>query len=602
MPPAALYCVEATKGTTVQIETAITVVDDARSLHDLELRLRETRLAGLDIETNALPWYDPDFRILNIGISPAEGEAYVFHAFHPENRDAPTYLTYLHWIITVFGPEEDVRWVMQNGAFDVMALRTLDIDISEWDDTLVAEYLIDVERKKGLQILAERYLGVDEWKDIDYSNPMEESLETLDLLVGHDADVTRRVWLVQRKQMSYEATELYTRLLMPLSLSLVNLEHQGLPVDRERLADELDNAEEELETVLDDLRSIAGQDKFNPNSFQQVGKLLYGKLGLPCMVWTDKGSPSTSAEALGKIETLHPVVPLLQKFRKVRKLVTASLRPWAEFASYDGRLHPRFKPAFVKTGRLSSEGPNVQQIPRGSIREIFGGVPGQKLVEIDYSQIELRVVAYLAGEETMLAAFRDGEDLHELTARDFGVDRQTAKALNFGLLYEAGPRTLMRIAKEQYGVELTEAQATTLRAKWYEKYEAIPVFHEACKKEARETGGITTVFGRWRPLPEIYSTDYAVQGHAERQAINTPVQSLASDITLWKLTQIEQRAERARPVATVHDSILFLIPEDNLETDVANLQQYMEDLSDIPFANLDGLLVKTEAKIGDYWS
>ena len=573
-----------------------------------KLRLHEALIkadrAALDVETTPVPWYDPGFKLLTIAISIEPGHAWVIPVDHAEaDEDIDLDLCF------PFIPNQP-KWVMQNGSFDWIAMHKYGIELRRpWFDTMVVQYLLDVEAPKNLEALALRWLGQKKWKDIDYKAPEEEDLQTLARLNANDADVTLRLFDPMAAALTAvpELRQLYTKLMVPLSEALVDMELQGVPVDRERLLDLHAEVGNELDGLLDDIRDVAGNDTFNPNSFQQLGKLLYQDLGLPCPIFTDTGSPSTKAEALKKIEDMHHVVPMVMRFKQLRKLYTASLVPWLNKLTDDDLLHPRYKPAHVKTGRLSSEMPNIQQVPREErVRRIFGGLKDHLFVEIDYAQLELRIVAWVAGEETMLEAFRNGEDLHQITANEFGVDRQTAKAVNFGLLYGAGPRKLRWIAKEQYNVDISEMKAEALRSQWFDKYTAIEDYHEAAIAEARETGMITTALGRRRRLPDINNSDYAKKGGAERQAVNTPIQSLASDITLFKLQEIKNNKTLDRVgvdvIGTIHDSLLFLIPVASRHL-VPVLQGIMEDVSvfkeefgidlDVPLT--------TEAKINSHW-
>jgi len=587
----------------LEINTTIHMVEWEQDWDDLRDVLHYANYAALDIETTPVSWYHPDFKILTVAISAREGEAFVIPVEHPETVANPRHQ--MHDLRTLI-EGWDGTWIMQNGAFDHVALRAGNIFLRRWEDTMVMEYLIDVERKKGLQDLASRYLNVEKWKDIDYKKPEEESLDVLARLNGRDADVTLRLYIPMLNELhKHDMGTLYREVMMPASYALCNMEWEGIPVDLDRLDDVISDTEDELETLLDHIKEVAGRDDFNPNSYKQLGNMLYGTLGLPCHIWTDTGAPGTNAEALGKIKNMHPVVEQVLRFKKLRKLLTASLRPWRELADKDGYLHPRYKPAFVKTGRLSSEIPNIQQVPRGAVRTIFGGIPGHQIVEVDFSQMELRIAAFLAEEPTMMRAFQLDQDLHQITADAFKVDRQTAKSLNFGLLYGAGPRKLKWIAKEQYGVDLTELQAESLRARWFKKYRAIAAYHRRMVTQAKIDKGVTTAFGRWRPLEDINDRDYRAAGHAERQAINTPIQSMASDITLIKLTELEQAhyLEGIRPIATVHDSILFLVPDDKLEL-IPNIQSIMEDtgiFKDLFGVNLT-VPLKTDVKVGTHWS
>ena len=562
------------------MDTEITVVRGWREVNELKEALATTPLVALDTETTSVPWYDPDHKLLVVAISTRPGHAYVIPVDHAEASGFPA-------LSHIFGPEESQPiWLMQNGMFDLLVLRQAGISLrTPWEDTLTAQYVLDVEAPKSLTALVQRYLGLPPWKDIDYKHPEEESLDVLGRLCGRDADATLRVWqrLSHEIYSNHNALLIYRELLQPASTALCEMEWNGVQVDLDRLQDLTERTEDEIERLTDAIREYADNDNFNPNSTQQLGKLLFGKLGLPVTDFTATGAPSTNKSALHKLRDVHPIIPLIQAYRKERKLLTASLVPWGAITSSSGRplLHPRYKPAFVRTGRLSSEGPNIQQVPRRTdVRRLFVAPEGYDVVEIDYSQLELRIVAWVAGEDRMLEAYASGADLHQVTADALGVGRHTGKTANFGLLYGAGYRKLRQIAEEDYGLELTDLEAQAIREQWLQAYPAIGRYHEAAVEEARDHGQIETPFGRVRRLPEIHSSEWGLKGNAERQAINTPIQSTASDLTLLMLTEFINdpvlKAADVRPVLTVHDSIIFYVPTDDTET-VSYIADRMEN-------------------------
>lgn len=589
------------------MDTTSYLVDSPLKAEALRIMLNGVQHASIDTETNGLPWYDPEFRLVCVGISVHPGEAYVISVDHPEST---TDAFYLYKVLEEFPDRgRDGFWVMQNGAFDLLALRAYDIDLTldVWEDTMGIQYLLDVEARKGLEVLVQRWLGEAPWKDVDYKNIMEESLDTLLNLVGRDADMTLRLFdpMMNALEAQPRLLTLYDELLMPAMKTLAEMEWDGVPVDGNKLMDLEEFYESKVNDLIEGVRAYAGEPTLNPNSVLQLRKVLYGKMGLPVLGFTDGGAPSTDAATLQKLEKMHAIIPVIQELRAARKLLTASLTPWAEHSSHDGMLHPRYKPAFVKTGRLSSEMPNIQQVPRDpEIRSIFGGVEGHQVVELDYSQLELRIVAWLAGEEQMLDAFRNDKDLHQVTADLLGVDRYTGKTANFGLLYGAGARKLQEIAASDYGLELTQAEAEAIRTGWFEAYPAIADFHVLSISAARKDGGIHSALGRWRPLPDILNKDWKFKGGAERQAVNTPVQSVASDITLYKLSHLPAILEGTgiRPFITVHDSILLLVPWDNLG-EVKGIQRWMERTDDIEqtFGVTIDVPLKVDVKVGPTW-
>lgn len=576
--------------------------------------IKQAKIIALDTETSPIPWYHPEFRILVIslawsgGSSTASPQTYTVTLNHPQTTASKqTAVSQLSSILEAV--PDDAVFVMQNGSFDILALRTLGIELpTTWFDTMGAQYLLDVEAPKGLEALAQRWLGLPPWKDINYKDPEAEDLSTLVRLCERDAEITLNLYEPMRRALEAQPdlNNLFDVLLMPAMAALMEMEYEGVPVDLDRLENLTNETEDALNILLDDIRAVAGEPQLNPNSTLQLQKLLFGKFGLPVVEFTAKGAPSTAAASLQKLSSMHQIIPMIQEFRAKRKLLTASLKPWLEHAAHDGKLHPRYKPAHVKTGRLSSELPNIQQVPRDKeVRSIFGGVEGHQIVELDYSQLELRIVAWLSGEPRMVAAYDAGEDLHQTTADALGVDRQTGKTANFGLLYGAGYRKLRQIAESDYGVSMSEMQAEAIRTQWFDTYSAVADFHDSAIAEARRDGGVTTILGRWRPLPDIHSADWGPKGGAERQAVNTPIQSVASDLTLSVLTDLMNadwlKSRGIKPIITVHDSILFLVPDHQMCM-VPTIQQFMENPNwDEKFGIKVGVPLLVDMKHAKYW-
>ena len=581
----------------------ITWVTDFRQAMELRDVLRRTNVASLDTETTTVPWYHEDFVLLCVSISVMEGHAYVIpvdHA-HSETRSL---------IYSAIPPVADQpMWVMQNGSFDYLALRQYGLLLrTPWFDTMAVQYMLDVEATKGLENLAQRWLGERPWKDINYKHPELEDLETLGLLCARDAEITGRLFFPMNEALGddFQLWKAYHELLTPAILALAEMEWGGVPIDLERLDDLIGDVDSELDGLLNHIRLITGKPELNPNSTQQLSKVLFGDLGLAVREFTPGGAPSTAASVLSQMKNDHKIIPMLQRYRELRKLLTASLLPWREHADRDGRLHPRYKPAHVKTGRLSSEHPNIQQVPRDKrVRSLFGGIDGYSIVELDYSQLELRIMAWLSGEKRMLAAYRNGEDLHQITADSLGVDRYTGKTANFGLLYGAGYRKLREIARDEYGLELSELQAMSIREQWFATYPMVPQFHEDMITVARRNGGIRTLTGRWRPLPDINSQDWGKKGGAERQAVNTPIQSVASDLTLGVLTDLvndpDLRERGIKPIITVHDSILLLVPDTQLDQIPAIVERMENPDWEKKFGIEIGVPLLVDVKIGKYW-
>ena len=351
------------------------------------------------------------------------------------------------------------------------------------------------------------------------------------------------------------------------------MERHGIGLDRAAFNAFLQEVEADLAALTQKIYRLAGGE-FNIRSAQQLGDILFSRLNLPKAGKTKGGALSTSQEALEKLEGKHKIVDTILDYRKLEKLRSTYLEPFPRLADAVGRIHTTFNQMATATGRLSSSGPNLQNIPvRGEggkrIRACFTAAPGKALVSADYSQIELRVLAHLSQDPTLLAAFRAGEDIHSRTAgllydKNPGEitpeERRNAKTINFGLIYGMGAQKLGR----ELRISLKEAQAFIER--YFEKFGALKVFYEGIVERARGEGYVTTMSGRRRLIPEIVSNNNQLASQARRQAINTVVQGSAADII--KLAMLKTYASEelkdlnAALILQIHDELLLEAPEE----------------------------------------
>ena len=452
-------------------------------------------------------------------------------------------------------------------------------------DTMLAEHLIDSEGPKGLKVLGAKYLGVPDWS-VDVKNAADLPEEVLYEYAAMDTAVTAEV---RRKQVCNE--RLLKDLLMPASKALTFAERNGVGLDRrgaETLKVELMKRTDEITKEV----SVYGPCK----TPREISTLLYETLGLPVLERTDTGRPRVTSSILKRLD--HPVAGLLAERQKIQKGVSAFLNPWLTSTEglEDSRLYSTFRLAGTSTGRLSSGGAegssgiNLQQIPRDkAFKRLIKARDGYTLAELDYSQIELRVAAHLSNDETMLEIYRRGGDIHTATARAVTrkqflgkSDRTKAKAVNFGFLYGMSASTFKDYARDSYGVTLTSEEAAEYRTRFFEKYAALPEWHRKTKELAAKNGYIETLFGRRRYLDGLKYGSGAEKGAALRQAVNTSVQSVASDMMILALGLIHRLIVcgpyDARIVATVHDSVLLEIAGDCAEGVARKVKHIMEHL------------------------
>lgn len=369
--------------------------------------------------------------------------------------------------------------------------------------------------------------------------------------------------------------KLYREIEFPLCAVLAETEHTGIAVDREKLEAFSRETDAKAQAAQSEVFSLAGTE-FNLNSPKQLGEVLFEKLGLPAKKKTKTGY-STNAEVLKELEPLHPVVGKIGEFRQFTKLKTIA-DGLIESIAGDGRIHTTFNMTITATGRLSSSEPNLQNVPtRGELgnemRKMFIAGRGNVLIDADYSQIELRVLAHIAGDAAMQKAFRDGEDIHTVTAcRIFRAEpiqitplmRRHAKAVNFGIVYGIGEFSLA----QDLGV--TRRDAKRYIESYLEKYSGVRDYMKNVVEKAKTDGFVSTLLGRRRAMPELASSNHNVRAFGERVALNAPIQGTAADIIKIAMLRVHKRLKKDVPAAKIvlqiHDELLVEVPAEDAET------------------------------------
>lgn len=453
-------------------------------------------------------------------------------------------------------------------------------------DTALAAYLLDATAGSyDLPRLAQTYLG-EELPDV------------------------QSVWALQpvlHEKMDAQAMLLlYTDIELPLCPVLARMEQAGFLVDRKALYDFGESLTSSIEQLQQSIWALAGEP-FNIQSPKQLGSVLFERLMLPAGKKTKTGW-STNAAVLDKLRGKHPIVEQILDYRTLTKLKSTYADGLLKEISADGRIHTNFQMTVTATGRLSSTEPNLQNIPvrrelGAQIRKMFVASPGKVLVDADYSQIELRLLAHIANDETMIAAFRSGEDIHAVTASQvFGVpldevtplQRSHAKAVNFGIVYGISAFSLA----QDIGVFQSEAKA--YMDSYFAKYHGVREYMTRVVEQAKADGYVTTLFGRRRDLPELKSSNFNLRSFGERVALNMPIQGTAADIIKAAMVRVDarMRAEhlQARLLLQVHDELIVECPAEEAETVKAILVDEMEHVVDYRVP----LLV--DAKIGASWA
>jgi DNA polymerase-1 len=381
---------------------------------------------------------------------------------------------------------------------------------------------------------------------------------------------------------------LYYDIELPLCPVLAQMEKTGFLVDRKALYDFGQSLTDGIAALQGEIWELAGGE-FNINSPKQLGQVLFERLGLPAGKKTRTGW-STNADILEKLRDKHPIVDKVLEYRELTKLKSTYADGLLKTIGPDGRIHTSFQMTVTDTGRLSSREPNLQNIPvrrelGAGIRRMFVAGPGNVLVDADYSQIELRLLAHMAGDETMINAFQSGEDIHAVTASQvFGLpleqvtpaQRSQAKAVNFGIVYGISAFSLSQ------DIGVSQPQAKSYIDTYMEKYHGVREYMARAIQEGKEVGYVSTLFGRRRYLPELTASNFNVRSFGERVARNMPIQGTAADVMKLAMIRVYARLQKELPQAKlllqVHDELIVECPAADAPAVADILRQEMESV------------------------
>ena len=428
--------------------------------------------------------------------------------------------------------------------------------------------------------------------------PTAPETEAVQAVAGIHAEATARL---EEQGMH----RLFFEMEMPLMTVLAEMQVAGCKADADQLRAFGDQLDARIAALTDQIYEAAGHD-FNIQSSKQLGEVLFDEIGLPARKKTKSGY-STSAEVLESLAGYHPIIEDVLEYRKLTKLKSTYVDGLLKVIAPDGRIHSHFQQTVTATGRLSSVDPNLQNIPVRTelgreLRRMFVAEAGRVLVDADYSQIELRVLAHMADDAAMTQAFRDGQDIHATTAaKVYGVPveevtpqmRSSCKAVNFGIVYGISDFSLAQ------DIGVTRKEAAAFIQSYLDTYPGVHRYMEAIKQSAKEKGYVETLFGRRRALPELNSKNFNLRAFGERAAMNTPIQGTAADIIKIAMLRVRDRLKaegyRARLILQVHDELILEAPEDEAERAAALLREEMEHAAELRVP------LVAEAKIGRSW-
>jgi DNA polymerase-1 len=495
--------------------------------------------------------------------------------------------------------DASIMKILQNAKFDLQVLTQRKIEVHPVEDTMLMSYALAAgQRGHGMDELSELYLG---HKPISIKELLgtgksqitfdQVPLEKAAPYAAEDADITFRLWQMMRSELVKDrVVSVYQTTEKPLVPVIVDMEKNGISVDRNVLSRLSGEFAQKMAAMEDDIYKLAGET-FNIASPKQLGDILFDKMGLPGGKKTKTGAWGTGADVLeGLAAEGHDLAAQVLEWRGLAKLKSTYTDALPEFINPDtGRIHTSYSLASTTTGRLASSDPNLQNIPIRTedgrrIRTAFVAEKGNLLVSADYSQIELRLLAHIADIDSLRQAFADGQDIHAMTASEmFGVPladmtpetRRRAKAINFGIIYGISAFGLAN----QLGISRGEASAY-IKA-YFEKFPGIKDYMEAVKQEAHAQGYVSTLFGRRIYLREIDSKIPARRAFAERAAINAPIQGTAADIIRRAMiampTVLKKKSPKSRMLLQVHDELIFEAPEAETDKLMQHVREVMQN-------------------------
>ena len=479
-------------------------------------------------------------------------------------------------------------------------------------DTQLAAYLLDPTAgsydlpKLSMQYLKKELEESRAWRDEEAFGALSDQVKAQTQWYEDNAFIGALYEKLAPQLDELGLTKLLQEMEIPLCSVLANMERRGVLVDKGALSR---FGEMLTGRIVDTQKAIYEQagEEFNILSPKQLGHILFEKLGLPPVKKTKTGY-STNAEVLEKLQYQHPIVSLVLEYRQLTKLNSTYVEGLSKVIAGDGRIHTSFQNTVTATGRLSSTEPNLQNIPvrtalGAEMRTMFVARPGWVLVDADYSQIELRLLAHMSGDEAMIQAFRDGVDIHTVTASQvFGVSpdrvtadmRRAAKAVNFGIVYGISPFSLSQ------DIHVSVAQAKSYMEKYFAHYAGVRAYMDGVVEQGKSQGYVSTLYGRRRWLPELKSSNFNTRSFGERVALNMPIQGTAADIIKLAMIRVEHRLAQeglqAQLVLQVHDELIVECPQAEADTVARLLTQEMEGVAQL------AVPLTAEAKVGQTWA
>ncbi len=594
------------------------IVQDEASLEACVNELKMAKQIAFDTETTGL---DPMLsELVGISLAADPGRGYYIPVGHEKGTQLG--LDQIRKALQPILTDLKIEKVAHNAKFDLVVLQQAGFQVTPISfDTMVAEWLINpTSRNLGLKAQAYTRLGVQMTeieeligKGKNQITMAQVPIEKAALYAAADAVMTLKlVKPMTQDLVTHVADRLYLELENPLIPILADMEEAGISLDGDLFETFSAELTVEVDRLTEQACLLAGE-VFNLNSTQQLSDILFEKLALEPpdrSRKTSSGKYSTSAEVLESMRGLHPLVDIILEYRELSKLRSTYVDALpTQVNPKTGRVHTTFNQTGTVTGRIASQNPNLQNIPIRTelgrkVRQGFIAAPGHKLLAVDYSQIELRIVAHMAQDQAMIKAFKEGQDVHAATAaaiEDVPLgevtkqQRRHAKAINFGLIYGMSPFGLTRTT------DLTLAEAENFVKEYFREFPGVKKWLDNTRLEATRQGYVETLLGRRRYFPALASgTSYTIRQRMEREAINAPVQGTAADIIKLAMIRLPEAIKKAglktRMILQVHDELIFEVPESELEEATKLVTQVMESALELSVPLL------TEARVGHNWA
>lgn len=521
------------------------------------------RYAVIDIETTGLNRFNDEITFIGVelhkDIKQKGKKTFIYDYSKPEDRRKFANLVKKM-------KERHVKTVFQNGKFDTLFIEVkMGIKLPIHEDVMLMGTVYDLADKHGLKYMAQKYLHVEDW-DIKNKDKLSGNCETVVPYLKCDLKYTWELFEFFSIRLNEQQEHLYRGLLIKAFRMYRDVERNGIYIDLDQFqTTKQEYKRKEAET----LQALKDRYDINWNSPQQKQDVLFSKdkENLPVLKLTPKRQPSADASVMKRLAGKGYELPqLILDYSAVNTLNKMFLNRWEDDAAYDGRIHPSFNLTNVVSGRTSCTDPNLQQVPRNKdIRSLFTAPEGRLFFEADYSQLELRIAAHYSNDPTMLRIYNEGGDIHTMTASlmtggrtPTKEERSKAKAVNFGFLYGMSAKKFVEYAYDSYGQTFSNVEAEAYRDAFFAKYSRLLPWHKEQEELCEMLGGVTTLFGRFRKLPKIYSDNKYEHLEAARRAVNTPVQGTGSDILLSAAVEVHKRLSPygLKICGTVHDSIL----------------------------------------------